>query len=120
MTAVKGLDANLRIQDRVARFSGRSARPKAPSTSRRWRQIPSSKATGEVLSIERKNRAKELIEDFMIAANGVVARYLESGRFPSIRRVVHAPRRWDRIVGVASERGWTLPAGPTRRPSRRS
>jgi exoribonuclease-2 len=63
-------------------------------------------------TIERKNRAKELIENFMIAANGVVARYLESRKVPSIRRVVQAPKRWDRIVGVASERGWSLPEGP--------
>jgi exoribonuclease-2 len=48
----------------------------------------------------------------MIAANEVVARYLESRKVPSIRRVVEAPRRWDRIVGVAAERGWALPGGP--------
>jgi exoribonuclease-2 len=62
--------------------------------------------------IERKNRARELIENFMIAANEVVARYLESRGVPSIRRVVQAPKRWDRIVGVAAERGWTLPEEP--------
>jgi len=68
---------------------------------------------GQVKSfrIERKNRARELIENFMIAANEVVARYLESKKVPSIRRVVQAPKRWDRIVGVAAERGWELPEG---------
>ena len=50
------------------------------------------------LQVEEKNRAKELIEDFMIAANGVTARYLSARKFPSIRRVVRTPKRWDRIV----------------------
>ena len=50
------------------------------------------------LEVEKENRAKDIIEDFMIAANGAVARYLASKNFPSIRRVVRVPKRWDRIV----------------------
>ncbi len=61
------------------------------------------------LEIEEKNRAKEIIEDFMIAANGVTARYLTAKKFPSIRRVVRVPKRWDRIVELAAEHGFTLP-----------
>jgi exoribonuclease-2 len=64
------------------------------------------------LDVERKNRAKEMIEDFMIAANGVTARYLTERRVPSIRRVVQTPKRWDRIVALAAEHGVTLPAVP--------
>jgi hypothetical protein len=64
------------------------------------------------LEVERKNRAKEIIEDFMIAANGVTARYLAAKKFPSIRRVVRAPKRWDRIVALAQEHGARLPANP--------
>ncbi len=64
------------------------------------------------LEVEEKNRAKEIIEDFMIAANGVVARYLESKKFPSIRRVVRIPKRWDRIVEIADEHGYNLPENP--------
>jgi VacB/RNase II family 3'-5' exoribonuclease len=64
------------------------------------------------LEVEEKNRAKEIIEDFMIAANGVVARYLESRKFPSIRRVVRIPKRWDRIVEIAYEHGYSLPDNP--------
>jgi exoribonuclease R len=45
------------------------------------------------LEVERKNRAKEIIEDFMISANGVTARYLASKMFPSLRRVVRTPKR---------------------------
>src|SRR5712671_6461135 len=59
-----------------------------------------------------KNRATQLIEDFMIAANGVVARMMETKRISSIRRVVKTPKRWDRIVEVAAQSGTKLPAEP--------
>ena len=62
--------------------------------------------------MEKKNRATEIIEDFMIAANGVTARYLSSRKFPSLRRVVRTPKRWERIVALAGERGFTLPHDP--------
>ena len=62
------------------------------------------------LEVEEKNRAKEIIEDFMIAANGVTARYLAAKNFPSIRRVVRTPKRWDRIVELAQEHGFRLPS----------
>jgi len=69
---------------------------------------------GEIIDIEahQKNLATELIEDFMIAANGVVARTLEKNRFSSIRRVVKTPKRWDRIVELASQWGAKLPGTP--------
>jgi exoribonuclease-2 len=61
------------------------------------------------LEAQRKNRAKDIIEDLMIAANGVTARYLDSKGFPSLRRVVHTPKRWDRIVEIAADLGAKLP-----------
>jgi VacB/RNase II family 3'-5' exoribonuclease len=61
---------------------------------------------------QNKNRATELIEDFMIAANEAVARCLESKRVSSIRRVVKTPERWARIVELARTTGGTLPAEP--------
>jgi exoribonuclease-2 len=64
------------------------------------------------IQAEEKNRAKDIIEDFMIAANGVTARYLASKNFPSIRRVVRVPKRWDRIVEIAKEHGIRLPVDP--------
>ena len=72
---------------------------------------------GDVKSIVRqqKNRATELIEDFMIAANEVVARMLNTLRVASIRRVVKTPKRWDRIVELARTLGATLPALPSSR-----
>jgi exoribonuclease-2 len=64
------------------------------------------------LKNDESNRAKDIIEDFMVAANGVSARYLESKKFASLRRVVREPKRWDRIIEVAAERGTKLPAEP--------
>jgi exoribonuclease-2 len=61
---------------------------------------------------DTKNRAKELIEDFMIAANGVTARYLGTRGLPSLRRVLRTPRRWDRIVALAAALAERLPATP--------
>jgi exoribonuclease-2 len=57
-----------------------------------------------------KNRATELIEDFMIAANGVVARLLE--KVSSLRRIVRTPEHWDGIVRLAAGQGEKLPAQP--------
>lgn len=61
---------------------------------------------------QEKNLATELIEDFMIAANGVVARMLQARQVSSIRRVVKTPKRWDRIVELAAQQGEQLPANP--------
>ena len=77
---------------------------------------------GDVLSDLRpdeKNRAKELIEDFMIAANGVTAHVPARSRgVASFRRVLRTPERWDRIVALAAEHGERLPAAPERRRAR--
>jgi exoribonuclease-2 len=59
---------------------------------------------------QQKNRATELIEDFMVAANGIVARHLEN--VSSLRRIVRTPKRWDRIVQLAATKGGKLPAQP--------
>ena len=51
------------------------------------------------------NRARDLIEDFMIAANTATAEFLAARRSPSIRRVVRTPERWPRIVALAAGLG---------------
>jgi exoribonuclease-2 len=61
---------------------------------------------------ETKNRAKELIEDFMIAANGANSSYLERKGFPSLRRVLRSPERWERIAELAGSFGESLPQRP--------
>jgi exoribonuclease R len=60
----------------------------------------------------KKTRADELIEDFMIAANEIMARKLKSSGAPAIRRVVRSPERWPRIVELAARYGETLPPQP--------
>jgi VacB/RNase II family 3'-5' exoribonuclease len=111
--AVKGLEENLRLQDKAAQnmkdlrhlhgalsFETVEARPVFDGDEIRD------------LEVEKKNRAKDIIEDFMIGANGVTARYLSSKKFPSIRRVVRTPKRWERIVELADEHGSKLPDTP--------
>ncbi len=113
LVAVPGLAENLRLQDRVAQ------------SLKNFRQIHGSLSLETIeakavfdgdqiraLEIEEKNRAKEIIEEFMVAANGVVARFLSARKFPSIRRVVRTPKRWDRIVEIAGERQVKLPDIP--------
>jgi exoribonuclease-2 len=71
-------------------------------------------ADGQVqgINIREKNRATELIENFMVAANGVMARTLKNAGVSSIRRVVKTPERWQRIVELAARYGDKLPAVP--------
>jgi exoribonuclease-2 len=64
------------------------------------------------IALQQKNRATSLIEEFMVAANGVVARTFEAAGVASIRRIVRTPKRWDRIVELANGLGTTLPAQP--------
>jgi exoribonuclease II len=59
-----------------------------------------------------QNRARQLIEEFMIATNGVTATYLAGKRRAGIRRVVKSPEKWARIVEVAAEYGEKLPLDP--------
>ena len=113
IAGVEGLAGNLRVQDRVAQ------RMKAFRHEHGALDLETIEARpvfdGEEirdLEAERRNRAKELIEDFMIAANGVTARYLKARKYPSLRRVVRSPKRWERIVEVASRYGATLPPEP--------
>ncbi len=111
--AVAGLDANLRLQDRVA------LRLKALRHLHGALDLETVEArpvfVGDELKdleVDNRNRAKDIIEDFMLAANGVAARYLAAKQVPSLRRVVRTPKRWSRIVELAAERGSALPAEP--------
>jgi len=110
---VDGLDENLRLQDRVAQKlkALRHVHGALNLETIEARPVFDGDELKD-LEAERKNRAKEIIEDFMIAANGVAARYLASKMFPSLRRVVRTPKRWDRIIELASDHGFTLPQKP--------
>jgi exoribonuclease-2 len=65
------------------------------------------------LKVVEKSRSREIIEDFMIAANGEMARFLESRASSTLRRVVRSPERWQRIVDLARSLGEELPADPS-------
>lgn len=110
---VRGLDENLRLQDGVAQklaelrhrhgaLSLESLEPKA---------VFNGDAMADLV-LDRKDRAKQIIEDFMIAANGVTAAFLDAKGFPSLRRVLRSPDRWDRLKELASRFGEDLPGEP--------
>ena len=110
VAASSALAEQLRLQDRVAQ----AMRGRRQHLGALTLQTPEARPVfdGDILAdlkLDEKNRAKELIEDFMIAANGVTARYLEAKGFPSLRRVLRSPERWERIVALAAALGEHLP-----------
>jgi len=107
---VSGLEAQLRIQDQVAQ-SLRANRRQRGALSLQTPQAEAVFEGGQLSDLrpEPPNRAKELIEDLMVAANGVAARTLAERGFPSLRRVLRSPERWERIVALAGALGQTLP-----------
>lgn len=111
VAASQELQTQLRLQDRVAQAL-RSERFRHGALNIETIEVRPVLVYGKVVDIARqeKNRATELIEDFMIASNEVVARMLE--RVSSLRRIVKTPERWDRIVALAAETGDELPAEP--------
>ena len=114
IAAVSGLDAQLRAQDRVAQ-SMRALRHEHGALGLETieaQPVFEGDALTDLLPDE-DNRAKQVIEDFMIGANGVTARYLKEHGFPSLRRVLRSPERWPRIVELAATLGETLPSVPS-------
>jgi len=108
-----GLDANLRLQDAVAqRLAGMRHEHGALSLETIQPQASFDGDTLSDLDQDQKNRATQLIEDFMIAANGVIALYLKAKGCPSLRRVLKSPERWQRIVSLAAGFGDRLPDAP--------
>ena len=116
LAAVKGLPENLRLQDQAAQLLKNYRHAHGALSLETHETHPVfTEGTLSGLEEDEKNRAKELIEDLMITANGVVARFLDAKKYPSLRRVVHEPKRWDRIVEVAADHGVTLPPQPDSR-----
>jgi exoribonuclease II len=113
VAAVKGLDEQLRIQDRVAR-SMQTLRFQQGSLDFESREPQVEVDGGRItdMRLERQDRAQVLIAEFMIAANGVVARFLADHRSPVLERIVKSPERWDRIRTVADSFGEHLPIEP--------
>jgi exoribonuclease-2 len=114
--SVPDMDVQLRLQDSVAArlrkqrhergaldFSSREARP----------VFRDGVVVG--MKAEKPNRAKELIEELMIASNGIAARFMDAKSRPALRRVVRSPERWAKIVEVAARLGVLLPGQPSAR-----
>ena len=113
VTAVPGLDSQLRLQDQVAqRLKARRHQQGALSLQTIEPRAVFEDDVLTAITVEPKNRAKELNEDFMIAANQATAAYLKSKSIPSFRRILRSPERWQRIVDVAARWGEPLPPEP--------
>lgn len=111
VAASTDLQAQLKLQDEVAQKL-KEQRHQHGALNLQTDEVQPLMLNDQVIDVvkQQKNRATELIEDFMVAANGVVARFLE--KVSSLRRIVRTPERWDRIVQLAASKGEKLPAQP--------
>jgi exoribonuclease-2 len=107
------LAAQLKLQDDAAQLL-HTARIAAGALEFHKAEADPVVIDGRVIGLEdaTQNRAMNLIEDLMVAANGVMARALRHGGRSGLQRVVVVPKRWDRIVALAQQKGTTLPAEP--------
>jgi exoribonuclease-2 len=107
------LEQQLWLQDRAASLL-KTVRDRAGALEFETVEATAVGTDGKVtaIAVTRKNRARDLIEDFMIAANVAIAKFLAEQQRSAIRRVVRVPKRWDRIVELAAKYGVTLPAEP--------
>jgi exoribonuclease-2 len=113
LALVPGLDEQLRIQDQVAQLlrKVRRARGALQLETLEVRAVFDHDSLTDLVPDER-NRAKDLIEEFMIAANSVAAKYFEKKGLPSLRRVLEPPKHWDKLVALAAKTGDRLPEAP--------
>ncbi len=113
IAASPDLLAQLRLQDEAAQ-NLRTQRHRLGALDLDRAETEAVMSDGHITGIKARyrNRASQLIEDFMVAANGVIARLMRDHKISSIRRVVKTPERWDRIVELAARTGDTLPGDP--------
>ncbi|MFL6194041.1 MAG: RNB domain-containing ribonuclease [Thermoanaerobaculia bacterium] len=116
MAEVPGVAEQVKLQDEAASRL-RRLRHERGALDLETRESRAVVVDGVVTDLreERQNRAKELIEDFMVAANGATARFLDSHGLPVLRRVVSQPKRWPRIVDIARSLKESLPDAPDSR-----
>jgi len=107
------LQAQLKLQDQAAQAL-KTSRHRNGALDIDTDEVSPVMLNGQITDLvkQEKNRATELIEDFMVAANGTVATVLGENEISSIRRVVKTPERWDRIVTLAAQHGTKLPGEP--------
>jgi len=110
---VDGLMENLRLQDRAAREMKAFRHEHGALTL----ETIEAKLVFEAdilkdVDTDKGDRAQDIIENFMVCANGVTSRFLAARQLPSLRRIVRTPKRWDRIREIAAEKRFTLPEVP--------
>jgi exoribonuclease-2 len=107
---VPGLDAQLRLQHEAAKRLRKCREQRGALDFETIEATPVMEGGRVVgMAVPLKTAARYLIEDFMIAANSAIARFLEASGAPSIQRVVRSPQRWPRIVELAARYGESLP-----------
>jgi VacB/RNase II family 3'-5' exoribonuclease len=113
VTKLAGLEGQLKLQDEIARAL-RELRLKHGAleldTPEAVPVVEGDKVVA--MNVRQHNRAQDIIESLMIAANTSMAEYLEARGVPSLRRVVRAPERWPLIVKTAEGFGEHLPDDP--------
>lgn len=110
---VKGLIDQIHLQDKITTLLKENRTKEGSLTFETIEALPIMKDQEVVeIKVSESNRAKNIIEEFMIAANAATSQFLKNNRTPSLRRVVRTPKRWDRIVAIAAERGEKLPDQP--------
>ena len=110
---VPGMDAQLRAQDAVAQKLRERRREQGAlefETLQPKAVFDGDQVVG--LDLQAHNRARQLIEELMIATNQATAKFLTAKGFASLHRVVRSPERWQKIVDVAKELGEVLPPEP--------
>lgn len=113
VASVPGLEEQLLLQDKVAQLIKESRRRNGALEFDSIETKPVFKEHQVIeIALRQRNRAHQLIENFMIAANGVMVNFLRAKNSPVIQRVVKTPERWERIVEIAIELGDTLPSRP--------
>jgi exoribonuclease-2 len=114
INAIEGLAETIQLQDRLAQAIKAKRHAHGALTLQTIELKASFDSAGKIVNMDplEHNRAHELIENLMIAANTSSARYMASHQLPSFRRIVREPERWDRIVDLAGTYRANLPAKP--------
>jgi VacB/RNase II family 3'-5' exoribonuclease len=112
VAAVEGLSESIHLQDRAAQELRKFRHECGAVDLEPFEACPVLYDDISNLEMEQKNRAREIVEDFMITANSVTAKFLETEGYPLLRRVVRTPRRWSQIVELAGNFGFQLPPDP--------